>query len=164
MACLGFCKTAAVLFFFVLFNSTPNWTIYYFTIKFKKCFELNIIRFLIIVCRCSTDWSTNCVGWSTITGCPPDSTRDWTVIFLLIFTIWLFLIVVVEYGDDISEYADKRCLCLVNHLGLIDHFCLMTAFHDKQLLAGKVLLFLTFFSKNNGQKLYTNCLSITKAY
>lgn len=46
---------------------------------------------------------------------------------------------VVEYGDDIGEYADKRCLCLANHLGLIDHFCLMTAFYDKKSLSGKYL-------------------------
>uniref|UniRef100_A0A915D525 Uncharacterized protein n=1 Tax=Ditylenchus dipsaci TaxID=166011 RepID=A0A915D525_9BILA len=40
---------------------------------------------------------------------------------------------IIEYGDDITQYADKRCLCLANHLGLVDHFCLMSAFHDKSL-------------------------------
>lgn len=46
---------------------------------------------------------------------------------------------VVEYGDDIRPVADARALCLVNHLGLIDHFCLMTSFHDKGSLAGKYM-------------------------
>jgi len=46
---------------------------------------------------------------------------------------------VVEYGDDISAFADKRSLVLCNHLGLIDHFCLMTAFHNKRSVAGSYL-------------------------
>ena len=45
---------------------------------------------------------------------------------------------VIEYGDDISSIANDRALCLVNHLGLIDHFCLMTSFHNKRDLASKV--------------------------
>uniref|UniRef100_A0A7E4VI63 PlsC domain-containing protein n=1 Tax=Panagrellus redivivus TaxID=6233 RepID=A0A7E4VI63_PANRE len=43
------------------------------------------------------------------------------------------------YGDDINTIADKRALCLVNHLGLVDHYCLMTAFHDKHSLTGRYL-------------------------
>lgn len=46
---------------------------------------------------------------------------------------------VIEYGDDIHTIADKRALCIVNHLGLMDHFTLMTAFHDKGILAGRYL-------------------------
>lgn len=45
---------------------------------------------------------------------------------------------VTEYGDDITEVSDKRALFLCNHLGLIDHFCLMTAFADKNSLPGRV--------------------------
>jgi hypothetical protein len=45
---------------------------------------------------------------------------------------------VIEYGDDINSIANERALCLVNHLGLIDHFCLMTSFHNKKDLASKV--------------------------
>lgn len=55
-----------------------------------------------------------------------------------------------EYGEDITKYANKRCLCLSNHLGLIDHFCLMTAFHNKKSLTGKVyikIIFRKFFIK-----------------
>ena len=48
-------------------------------------------------------------------------------------------IIVIEYGDDIHTIADKRALCIVNHLGLMDHFTLMTAFHDKGILAGRVI-------------------------
>lgn len=47
--------------------------------------------------------------------------------------------IVIEYGDDIHKIADKRALCIVNHLGLMDHFTLMTAFHDKGILAGRVI-------------------------
>lgn len=47
----------------------------------------------------------------------------------------------MEYGDDISKVANDRVLCLVNHLGLIDHFCLMTSFHNKEDLTGKVSSF-----------------------
>uniref|UniRef100_A0A183C6U4 Very-long-chain (3R)-3-hydroxyacyl-CoA dehydratase n=1 Tax=Globodera pallida TaxID=36090 RepID=A0A183C6U4_GLOPA len=46
---------------------------------------------------------------------------------------------IVEYGDDITRIANKRALCIVNHLGLLDHFCLMTSFHDKGSLAGKYM-------------------------
>ncbi|KAL3097420.1 hypothetical protein niasHS_003868 [Heterodera schachtii] len=46
---------------------------------------------------------------------------------------------IVDYGDDITRIADKRALCIVNHLGLLDHFCLMTSFHDKGSLAGKYM-------------------------
>lgn len=46
---------------------------------------------------------------------------------------------VIEYGEDISKYADKRCLLLSNHLGLVDHFCLMTAFVDKTSITGRYL-------------------------
>jgi hypothetical protein len=46
---------------------------------------------------------------------------------------------VSEYGDDINEVADKRVLFLCNHLGLVDHFCLMTAFYNKKNLPGRYL-------------------------
>jgi lysophosphatidylglycerol acyltransferase 1 len=46
---------------------------------------------------------------------------------------------VEEYGDDISAVAEKRALFMANHLGLIDHFCLMTAFHNKPPITGKYL-------------------------
>jgi 1-acyl-sn-glycerol-3-phosphate acyltransferase len=45
---------------------------------------------------------------------------------------------VTEYGEEIRQYADKRVLFICNHLGLVDHFCLMTAFHDKASLSGRV--------------------------
>lgn len=45
---------------------------------------------------------------------------------------------VSEYGDDLNEITDKRGLFLCNHLGLVDHFCLMTAFHNKKSLPGRV--------------------------
>ncbi|VDO71429.1 unnamed protein product [Heligmosomoides polygyrus] len=38
---------------------------------------------------------------------------------------------IVEYGCDIRAYAEKRCLFLANHLGLIDHFVLMQSLHNK---------------------------------
>uniref|UniRef100_A0AC34QN90 Phospholipid/glycerol acyltransferase domain-containing protein n=1 Tax=Panagrolaimus sp. JU765 TaxID=591449 RepID=A0AC34QN90_9BILA len=46
---------------------------------------------------------------------------------------------ITEYGDDISKLSKKRVLCLANHLGLIDHFCLMTAFYNKAPLSGNYL-------------------------
>jgi 1-acyl-sn-glycerol-3-phosphate acyltransferase len=46
---------------------------------------------------------------------------------------------VTEYGDDITEVADKRVLFLSNHLGLVDHFCLMSAFDNKKSLPGRYL-------------------------
>ncbi|KAI6209672.1 Acl-12 [Aphelenchoides besseyi] len=46
---------------------------------------------------------------------------------------------VTEYGDDIKKVADKRGLFLCNHLGLADHFALMTAFYDKNSLPGAYL-------------------------
>jgi lysophosphatidylglycerol acyltransferase 1 len=44
-----------------------------------------------------------------------------------------------EYGDDITTIADKRSLFLANHLGLVDHYCLMTAFQNKPTVAGKYM-------------------------
>jgi 1-acyl-sn-glycerol-3-phosphate acyltransferase len=49
---------------------------------------------------------------------------------------------VSEYGDDLNEIADKRVLFLCNHLGLTDHFVLMTAFNDKRSLAGRKIFYL----------------------
>uniref|UniRef100_A0AC34FTD4 Phospholipid/glycerol acyltransferase domain-containing protein n=1 Tax=Panagrolaimus sp. ES5 TaxID=591445 RepID=A0AC34FTD4_9BILA len=46
---------------------------------------------------------------------------------------------VEEYGDDITTVADKRALFLANHLGLVDHYCLMTAFQNKPSVAGKYM-------------------------
>uniref|UniRef100_A0A1I7SH86 PlsC domain-containing protein n=1 Tax=Bursaphelenchus xylophilus TaxID=6326 RepID=A0A1I7SH86_BURXY len=46
---------------------------------------------------------------------------------------------ITEHGDDITEIADSRALFLCNHLGLVDHFCLMTAFWDKKGLTGKYM-------------------------
>lgn len=46
---------------------------------------------------------------------------------------------VEEFGDDIAQVAEKKCLFLANHLGLIDHFCLMTGFHNKPPITGKYL-------------------------
>uniref|UniRef100_A0A1I7YM83 PlsC domain-containing protein n=1 Tax=Steinernema glaseri TaxID=37863 RepID=A0A1I7YM83_9BILA len=46
---------------------------------------------------------------------------------------------VVEYGDDIGKISDKRCLFLANHLGLVDHFILMTSMHNKYNLTGRYL-------------------------
>ncbi|TKR72250.1 hypothetical protein L596_019726 [Steinernema carpocapsae] len=46
---------------------------------------------------------------------------------------------VVEYGNDIAKISDKRCLFLSNHLGLVDHFILMTAMHNKHTLTGRYL-------------------------
>ncbi|KAI6191936.1 putative 1-acyl-sn-glycerol-3-phosphate acyltransferase acl-12 [Aphelenchoides bicaudatus] len=46
---------------------------------------------------------------------------------------------VCEYGDDITEIADKRVLFLCNHLGLVDHFVLMTAMYNKKTLPGRYL-------------------------
>ncbi|VDL69403.1 unnamed protein product [Nippostrongylus brasiliensis] len=45
----------------------------------------------------------------------------------------------VEYGSDIGKYAKKRCLFLVNHLGLTDHFVVMQALHDKGNVPGSWL-------------------------
>uniref|UniRef100_A0A915A811 Phospholipid/glycerol acyltransferase domain-containing protein n=1 Tax=Parascaris univalens TaxID=6257 RepID=A0A915A811_PARUN len=46
---------------------------------------------------------------------------------------------VIEYGDDISEIAEKRVLFLSNHLGLVDHFVLMCAMYNKGTIAEKYL-------------------------
>uniref|UniRef100_A0A0N4ZPD4 PlsC domain-containing protein n=1 Tax=Parastrongyloides trichosuri TaxID=131310 RepID=A0A0N4ZPD4_PARTI len=46
---------------------------------------------------------------------------------------------VIEYGDDLSKIQDERALFLPNHLGLIDHFILMTAFYQKSKLAGRYI-------------------------
>lgn len=46
---------------------------------------------------------------------------------------------IVEYGDDISKIADKRVLLLSNHLGLMDHFVLMTAAYNRGTIAEKYL-------------------------
>ncbi|KAE9548880.1 hypothetical protein FO519_007905 [Halicephalobus sp. NKZ332] len=48
-------------------------------------------------------------------------------------------IAISEYGDDISKLSKKRVLFLANHLGLIDHFCLMTSFHNKKHVIGNYL-------------------------
>ncbi|CAD6198476.1 unnamed protein product [Caenorhabditis auriculariae] len=34
------------------------------------------------------------------------------------------------YGARLEDYARKRCLGLINHLGLVDHFLVMTALHN----------------------------------
>lgn len=46
---------------------------------------------------------------------------------------------ITEYGDDISKLREKKALFLANHLGLIDHFCLMTSFHNKKPVTGNYL-------------------------
>ncbi|VDN54211.1 unnamed protein product [Dracunculus medinensis] len=46
---------------------------------------------------------------------------------------------IVEFGDDISEVANKRVLFLSNHLGLADHFIIMTALHNKGTVVEKYL-------------------------
>ncbi|CEF61929.1 Acyl-CoA:lysophosphatidylglycerol acyltransferase 1 [Strongyloides ratti] len=46
---------------------------------------------------------------------------------------------VIEYGDDITKIQDDRVLFLPNHLGLLDHFILMTAFFNKNTLPGKYI-------------------------
>ncbi|CAL2050533.1 unnamed protein product [Caenorhabditis brenneri] len=38
---------------------------------------------------------------------------------------------VTEYGTDLAEYAEKKCLLLANHLGLLDHFVLMQSLNEK---------------------------------
>ncbi|CAJ0583135.1 unnamed protein product, partial [Mesorhabditis spiculigera] len=34
-----------------------------------------------------------------------------------------------EYGTNVANYVNDKCLYLANHLGLIDHFIVMTALH-----------------------------------
>ncbi|VDK88359.1 unnamed protein product, partial [Onchocerca ochengi] len=46
---------------------------------------------------------------------------------------------IVEYGDDISKLSEKRVLFLANHLGLIDHFVIMSALRNKGTIAEKYL-------------------------
>uniref|UniRef100_A0AC35TME7 PlsC domain-containing protein n=1 Tax=Rhabditophanes sp. KR3021 TaxID=114890 RepID=A0AC35TME7_9BILA len=46
---------------------------------------------------------------------------------------------VIEYGDDISDLCDERVLLLPNHLGLVDHFIVMTAMYNKGLISGRWL-------------------------
>ncbi|VDM39853.1 unnamed protein product [Toxocara canis] len=46
---------------------------------------------------------------------------------------------VIEYGDDITQIANKRVLFMANHLGLIDHFVLMCAMYNKGTIAEKYL-------------------------
>lgn len=46
---------------------------------------------------------------------------------------------IVEYGDDISQIAEKRVLLLSNHLGMVDHFVIMTTAFNKGSIAEKYL-------------------------
>ena len=46
---------------------------------------------------------------------------------------------VSTYGDDISRLGRKRCLLLVNHLSLVDHFCVMTALSPWPRVTGAYL-------------------------
>ncbi|MCP9257752.1 Protein CBR-ACL-12 [Dirofilaria immitis] len=46
---------------------------------------------------------------------------------------------IMEYGDDISKLAEKRVLFLANHLGLADHFVIMTALQNKGTIVEKYL-------------------------
>ncbi|CAD5230731.1 unnamed protein product [Bursaphelenchus okinawaensis] len=45
---------------------------------------------------------------------------------------------ITEHGDDITKISDSRTLFLCNHLGLVDHFCLMTAFLEQAWIGWKV--------------------------
>uniref|UniRef100_A0A0K0EYX5 PlsC domain-containing protein n=1 Tax=Strongyloides venezuelensis TaxID=75913 RepID=A0A0K0EYX5_STRVS len=46
---------------------------------------------------------------------------------------------VIEYGDDLTKIQDERVLFMPNHLGLLDHFILMTSFFNKNTLAGRYI-------------------------
>ncbi|EFO23260.1 acyltransferase [Loa loa] len=46
---------------------------------------------------------------------------------------------IVEYGDDISQLSEKRVLFLANHLGLADHFVIMSALRNKGTVVEKYL-------------------------
>uniref|UniRef100_A0A8R1I1U4 PlsC domain-containing protein n=1 Tax=Caenorhabditis japonica TaxID=281687 RepID=A0A8R1I1U4_CAEJA len=38
---------------------------------------------------------------------------------------------VTEYGTNLDDYAEEKCLLLANHLGLLDHFVLMHSLNGK---------------------------------
>uniref|UniRef100_A0A0N5AYA5 PlsC domain-containing protein n=1 Tax=Syphacia muris TaxID=451379 RepID=A0A0N5AYA5_9BILA len=46
---------------------------------------------------------------------------------------------IIEYGDDISKISEKRVLLLSNHLGLVDHFIIMSSTYNKGTIAEKYL-------------------------
>ncbi|VDM95970.1 unnamed protein product [Thelazia callipaeda] len=46
---------------------------------------------------------------------------------------------IIEYGDDISKITENRVLFLANHLGIADHFVIMSALRDKGTVVEKYL-------------------------
>ncbi|CAJ0933656.1 unnamed protein product, partial [Mesorhabditis belari] len=41
-----------------------------------------------------------------------------------------------EYGTDVSRFIESKCLYLANHLGLVDHFVVMTSLHNRGNVSG----------------------------
>uniref|UniRef100_A0A1I7TWF0 PlsC domain-containing protein n=1 Tax=Caenorhabditis tropicalis TaxID=1561998 RepID=A0A1I7TWF0_9PELO len=44
---------------------------------------------------------------------------------------------VTEYGTNLANYAEEKCLLLANHLGLLDHFVLMQSLNEKGSIRSK---------------------------
>jgi hypothetical protein len=47
-------------------------------------------------------------------------------------------VAVYESGDDVHTVSESRTILMANHLGLVDHFVLMSALNNKGTLAGRV--------------------------
>uniref|UniRef100_A0A1I7WST6 PlsC domain-containing protein n=1 Tax=Heterorhabditis bacteriophora TaxID=37862 RepID=A0A1I7WST6_HETBA len=53
---------------------------------------------------------------------------------------------VIECGTNLADFTEKRCLFLVNHLGLLDHFVVMQGLHNKDNVPGSVSLLMQYIT------------------